>query len=195
MPAPHEGEKGYAMIEEHLQAARERMTKSVEATRNEFVSLRTGRANPSLLDRVNVQYYGSFTPLKQLAQVGAPEPRLLTVTPYDKNSIKDIERAIAESDLNLNPANDGNVIRLPIPELTQDRRKEMAKLAGKMAEEGKIAVRNVRRDVMNDLKSLAKEVGEDEVRRAEGDLQKITDEHVAEIDKALKAKEAEIMEV
>jgi ribosome recycling factor len=188
-------EKGQTMIDDELKDARERMTKSVEATRNEFVSLRTGRANPSLLDRINVQYYGSFTPLKQLAQVGAPEPRLLTVTPYDKNSIRDIERAIAESDLNLNPANDGNVIRLPIPELTQDRRKEMAKLAGKLAEDGKIAVRNIRRDAMASLKDLAKEIGEDEVRRAEGDLQKITDEHVAEIDKALKTKEAEIMEV
>lgn len=183
------------MIDELLAESRERMAKSVESTRNEFVSLRTGRANPSLLDRINVQYYGTYTPLKQLAQVGAPEPRLLTVTPYDKGSIKDIERAIAESELNLNPANDGNMIRLPIPELTEDRRKDMAKLAGKMAEEGKVAVRNVRRDVMTQLKDLSKEIGEDEVRRAEGDLQKITDEHVAEIDKALKGKEAEIMEV
>ena len=183
------------MISDQLNEARERMAKSVEATRNEFVSLRTGRANPSLLDRINVQYYGTFTPLKQLAQVGAPEPRLLTVTPYDKTSIKEIERAIAESDLNLNPANDGSIIRLPIPELTKDRRKDMVKLAGKMAEEGRVAIRNIRRDVIGNLKALSKEVGEDEVHRGEADLQKITDEQIAEIDKALKSKEAEIMEV
>jgi len=183
------------MIEELLAEGKERMAKSVDSTRNEFVSLRTGRANASLLDRINVQYYGTYTPLKQLAQVGAPEPRLITVTPFDKTSIKDIERAIAESDLNLNPQNDGAMIRLPIPELTEDRRKEMAKLAGKLAEDGKVAIRNIRRDVMGSLKERSKADGEDAVKRAETDLQKITDEQIAEIDKAVKAKEAEIMEV
>jgi ribosome recycling factor len=173
--------------------ARERMQKSVESTRHDFTSLRTGRANPALLDRVMVNYYGSPTPLKQLAQIGAPEPRLLTVTPFDKSAMKDIEKGIADADLGFNPANDGVMIRLPVPELTEDRRKDMVRLARKMAEDGKIAVRNVRRDAISALK--AGDETEDEVRRAEGDIQKVTDEFVAMIDAALKGKEAEIMEV
>lgn len=177
--------------------ARTRMSKSLEATRNEFTTVRTGRAAPSLLDRVQVEYYGTYTPLQQLAQIGAPEPRLLTVTPYDKGAIKDIERAIAESDLGINPANDGTMIRLPIPQMTEERRKEMVRLAGKYAEDGRIAVRNIRRDLMNDIKASQKsgELSEDDARRAEAELQKITDEFVSQIDSALKAKEAEIMEV
>lgn len=173
--------------------ARERMRKSVDSTRSDFTSLRTGRANPALLDRVVVNYYGAPTPLKQLAQIGAPEPRLLTVTPFDKGAMKDIEKAISDAELGFNPANDGQLIRLPVPELTEDRRKEMVKLARKMAEDGRIAVRNVRRDAINDLK--AGDATEDEVRRAEGEVQKVTDEHIAAIDAALKSKEAEIMEV
>ncbi|MCW2928940.1 MAG: ribosome recycling factor [Thermoleophilia bacterium] len=173
--------------------ARERMQKSVDSTRHDFTSLRTGRANPALLDRVMVNYYGTATPLKQLAQIGAPEPRLLTVTPFDKSAMKDIEKGIADADLGFNPANDGVLIRLPVPELTEDRRKDMVKLARKMAEDGRIAVRNIRRDAIAEFK--AGEETEDEVRRAEGDIQKVTDEHVALIDAALKSKEAEIMEV
>ena len=178
---------------ETIAGARDRMTKSVDSTRHDFTSLRTGRANPALLDRVVVNYYGAPTPLKQLAQLGAPEPRLLTVTPFDKGAMKEIEKAISDAELGFNPASDGVLIRLPVPELTEDRRKDMVKLARKMAEDGRIAVRNVRRDAISDLK--ASDATEDEVRRAEGDVQKITDEHVALIDAALKSKEAEIMEV
>lgn len=180
-------------VAEIMERTRERMGKSVDSTRHDFTSLRTGRANPALLDRVVVNYYGSPTPLKQLAQIGAPEPRLLTVTPFDKSAMKDIEKGIADADLGFNPANDGVMIRLPVPELTEDRRKDMVKLARKMAEDGRIAVRNVRRDAITELK--AGDETEDEVRRAEADVQKVTDEHVALIDAALKAKEAEIMEV
>ncbi|MCB0877806.1 MAG: ribosome recycling factor [Thermoleophilia bacterium] len=173
--------------------ARERMQKSVDSTRSEFTSLRTGRANPALLDRVVVNYYGAPTPLKQLASIGAPEPRLLTVTPFDKGAMKEIEKAISDAELGFNPANDGQLIRLPVPELTEDRRKDMVKLARKMAEDGRIAIRNIRRDAISDIKGG--DETEDEVRRAEGDVQKVTDEFIAAIDNALKSKEAEIMEV
>ncbi len=185
------------MIDELLADAREHMDKSVEATRNEFGTVRTGRASPHLLDRVDVEYYGTKTPLRQLANVSATEARLLTITPYDKNSIKAIEKAILESDVGLTPSNDGNVIRLVIPELTAERRKELAKVVRNLAEEGRVAVRNVRRDVMQDLKELVRdgEVGDDEERRAEERLQKLTDEHVARIGDLLKRKEEEIMEV
>lgn len=185
------------MIDGVIAQTRERMTKCVTSTRSEFTTLRTGRANPSILDRVVVTYYGAPTPLKQLAQIGTPEPRMLTVTPFDKSVMKDIEKAIVEAELGFNPANDGQLIRLPVPELTQDRRKDMVKLAKKMAEDGKIAIRNVRRDAISDIKKAedAGEVTEDDLRRAEGDIQKVTDEFVASIDSALKAKESEIMEV
>lgn len=176
-----------------IAAARERMQKSVDSTRHDFTSLRTGRANPALLDRVVVNYYGAATPLKQLASIGAPEPRLLTVTPFDKGAMKDIEKGISDADLGFNPANDGVMIRLPVPELTEDRRKDMVKLARKMAEDGRIAIRNIRRDAINDIKHG--DETEDEVRRAEADIQKVTDEYIAAIDNALKGKEAEIMEV
>ena len=180
-------------VVETIGAARERMQKSVDSTRSDFTSLRTGRANPALLDRVVVNYYGAPTPLKQLAQIGAPEPRLLTVTPFDANAMKEIEKAISDAELGFNPANDGVMIRLPVPELTEDRRKEMVKLARKMAEDGRIAIRNIRRDAINDFKNG--DATEDEVRRAETDIQKVTDEHIAMIDAALKSKEAEVMEV
>lgn len=176
-----------------IASARERMQKSVSSTRSDFTTLRTGRANPALLDRVVVNYYGAATPLKQLAQIGAPEPRLLTVTPFDKGAMKEIEKAISDAELGFNPANDGQLIRLPVPELTEDRRKEMVKLARKLAEDGRIAIRNIRRDAISELK--AGDETEDEVRRAEAEVQKVTDEHIAAIDAALKAKEAEIMEV
>lgn len=185
------------MIEELLQDARERMTKSVESTRHEFGSVRTGRATPALLDRVNVDYYGASTPLRQLATISAPEARLLSIQPYDKGSIKAIEKAILESDVGLTPNNDGNLIRLGIPELTEERRKQLVKVVRGIAEEGKIAIRNVRRDVMHDLRELrdAGEAGADDEHRAEGELQKLTDEKVAELDGLLKHKEEEILEV
>lgn len=185
------------MIDELLQDAEERMTKSVEATRTEFSTVRTGRASPQLLDRVEVEYYGARTPLKQLATISAPEARLLTITPYDKSSIKAIEKAILESDVGLTPSNDGNLIRLVIPELTAERRKDLVRVVHTIAEEGRVAIRNIRRDVMQDLRELKNEgeVGSDDEHRAEQQLQKLTDEHVAQIDAALAAKEQEILEV
>ena len=185
------------MTNELIADAGERMTKSVEATRTEFGSVRTGRASPALLDRVVVDYYGAQTPLKQLATIHAPEARLLTVQPYDKGSIKAIEKAIMESDVGLTPNNDGQLIRLQVPELNEERRRELVKVVRHIAEEGRVAIRNIRRDVMHDLRELkdSGETGEDDERRAEQELQKLTDARVGELDEALKAKEAEIMEV
>jgi ribosome recycling factor len=185
------------MIEDLLDDAKRRMDKSVDATANEFNTIRTGRASAALLDRVKVDYYGTETPLNQLATINVPEARLLTIQPYDPGSIKGIERAIQESELGLTPANDGKIIRLPIPQLTEERRKELVKVVRHLAEEGRVAVRNVRRDVMHHLKELVREgdVGDDEERRAEERAQKLTDEHTAKIDELLKRKEEEIMEV
>jgi ribosome recycling factor len=159
--------------------------------------VRTGRASPHLLDRVVVDYYGAETPLKQLAQVAATDARLLTLTPYDKSSISAIEKAIMESDLGLTPSNDGNVVRLTIPELNEERRRDLVKVVHGVAEQGKVAVRNIRRDVMHELRELKKsgEAGEDDERRAESELQRLTDEATGEIDSALKGKEEEILEV
>ena len=173
------------------------MHKSVESTRHEFSTVRTGRASPHLLDRVSVDYYGAATPLKQLANISASEARLLTITPYDKSSIKAIEKSIQESDLGLTPNNDGNVIRLQIPELTEDRRKELVRVVRGLAEDGRVAIRNVRRDVMHDMRELrdAGEVGRDDEHRAETELQKLTDANIGEIDNLLKGKEQEILEV
>jgi len=183
------------VIEDLLSDARARMSKSIDSTRNEFATVRTGRASPHLLDRVNVDYYGTHTPLNQIATVNASEARLLTITPYDKTSIKSIEKAILESDLGLTPSNDGNLIRLTIPELTEDRRKELVKVVHQLAEEGRVAVRNIRRDCMHHLRDLRKsgEAGEDEERRAEAELQKLTDAQVKDIDELLKGKEEEIL--
>jgi ribosome recycling factor len=185
------------MIDDLLEDANRRMDKSVEATAHEFNTVRTGRASAALLDRIQVDYYGQMTPLKQLATINVPEPRTLTIQAYDPGSIKAIERAIQESDLGLTPSNDGKVIRLPIPQLTEERRKELVRVVKHLAEEGRVAVRNVRRDVMHDLKELVRdgEVGDDEERRAEERAQKLTDGHVAKIDELLKKKEEEIMEV
>jgi ribosome recycling factor len=185
------------LIDELLEDARERMAKSVETAQHEFSTVRTGRASPGLLDRVTVDYYGAMTPLNQLATISAPEARLLTVTPYDKSSIKAIEKAINESDVGLTPSNDGNLIRLGIPELTEERRRQLVKIVRHIAEEGRVAIRNVRRDVMHDLRELktAGETGEDDEKRAEVDLQKVTDQRIAELDEALKVKEEEILEV
>jgi ribosome recycling factor len=185
------------MIDELLEDAKRRMNKSVDATAHEFNTVRTGRASAALLDRIQIDYYGQLTPLKQLATINVPEPRMLTIQPYDLGSIKTIERAIQESELGLTPSNDGKIIRLPIPQLTEERRKELVKVVKHLAEEGRVAVRNIRRDVMHDLKELVRdgEVGDDEERRAEDRAQKLTDEHVGKIDGLLKTKEAEIMEV
>jgi ribosome recycling factor len=186
-----------SIIDELLTDARERMSKSVDATRNELATVRTGRASPHLLDRVNVDYYGTETPLRQIAQIGATDARLLTLTPYDKSSISAIEKSILESDLGITPSNDGNVIRLQIPELTEERRKELVKVVHGVAEEGRVAVRNIRRDVMHDLRELKKEggAGSDEEHRAEVELQGATDGAIEEIDGLLKGKEEEILEV
>jgi ribosome recycling factor len=185
------------MTNELLADAGDRMTKSVDAIRQEFGSVRTGRASPALLDRVNVDYYGAITPLKQLATISAPEPRLLTIQPYDKSSIKAIERAILESDVGLTPNNDGNLIRLGVPELTEERRRQLVKVARQIAEEGRVAIRNIRRDVMHDLRELkeAGEAGSDDEHRAEVELQKVTDARISELDDLLKHKEDEILEV
>lgn len=185
------------MIDELLVDARERMAKSVDSSRGELATVRTGRASPHLLDRIVVDYYGNPTPLKQLANVSASDARLLTVTPFDKSALGAIEKAIQESDIGLTPSNDGNLIRLQIPEMTEERRREMVKVVHGVAEEGRIAIRNVRRDIMSDLRELKKEgeTGEDDERRGEEALQKQTDEAIAEIDSLLKGKEEEILEV
>ena len=183
------------LAREFMAEAEDRMAKSVEATRNEFATVRTGRASPQLLDRVEVDYYGAVTPLKQLANVSASEARLLTVTPYDKSSIKAIEKGIMESDVGLTPSNDGNLIRLTVPELTEERRREMVKVVHGIAEQGRVAIRGTRRDVQNDLREMKKEgeIGSDDEHRAEADLQKLTDARVGEIDQLLAGKEEEIM--
>ena len=185
------------MIENFLGDAQQRMDKSVDATHEHFNSVRTGRAAPALLDRITIDYYGTPTPLKNLATINAPEPRMLTIQPFDPSSIKSIEKAIQESDLGLTPSNDGKLVRLPIPQLTEERRKELVKLVRHMAEEGRVAVRNVRRDAIRHLEELVRngDVGDDDERAAETRVQKLTDEHVGKIDELLKHKEAEIMEV
>ena len=185
------------LIDELLVDAKDRMAKSVDSTRGELATVRTGRASPHLLDRIMVDYYGNPTALKQLANVSASDARLLTVTPFDKSALGAIEKSIQESDVGLTPSNDGNVIRLQIPEMTEERRREMVKVVHGVAEEGRIAIRNVRRDIMGDLRELKKEgeAGEDDERRGEDALQKQTDEAIAEIDALLKGKEEEILEV
>ncbi len=185
------------MIDEFLADAKERMHKSVESTRGELATVRTGRASPHLLDRITVDYYGAQTDLRQLASITTTDARLLTLTPFDKSAIASIEKSILESDVGLTPNNDGNLIRLMIPELTEERRKELAKVVRRIAEEGRVSVRNVRRDVQHDLRELKSEgdLGSDDEHRAETELQKLTDQHTGEIDAALAAKEKEILEV
>ncbi len=185
------------MTDELLTDARERMDRSLDATRGQFGSVRAGRAHPALLDRVVVDYYGAQTPLKQMATITAPEARLIVISPYDKSSIKAIEKSIRDSDLGLSPSNDGNVVRLSLPELTEERRRDLVKMVRSIAEDGRVGIRTVRRTVMHDLKELKDEgeVGADDERRAEQELQKLTDEKVHEVDAALKGKEAEILEV
>jgi len=186
-----------ATVDELIQDASARMGKSVEHARSEFATVRTGRASASLLDRIEVDYYGTPTPLRQLSTVNVPEPRMLTVQPFDPGSIRAIEKAIQESDLGLTPSNDGKMIRLPIPQLTEERRKELVKVVRNMAEDHRVAVREIRRDAMRRLKELVDggEVGADEEHRGEGRVQELTDEHTKQIDELLKHKEAEVMEV
>jgi len=185
------------LIDELLAEAGERMTAAVQAAQNTFSSVRTGRASPSVLDRIMVDYYGAMTPVKQLATVNVPEARLITVQPYDASSIKLIEKAIMESDVGRTPSNDGRIIRLAIPELNEERRRELVKVVRGLAEEGRISVRNVRRDIMHDLKALKDDgdVGADDERRGEQEVQKLTDARIAELDALLKVKEEEILEV
>ena len=184
-------------MKERIEDAGRRMEGAVKNLGSEFAALRTGRATTSLLDRIQVDAYGAPTPLAQVAKIHAPEPRLLTVQPFDKTLIPDVERAIQESDLGLTPSNDGNTIRLPLPQLTEERRKELVKVAHRMAEEARVAVRNVRRDVLNELKRAEKdgEVSKNDLSRAQDEVQKLTDAEVKAVDEMLARKEAEIMEV
>ena len=183
------------MIDELLGEAETKMDQAVEHVRGQFSTVRTGRANPGILFRVTVDYYGSPTPLQQLASFSVPDPRMLMVVPYDKGSLGSIERAIQASELGLNPANDGNVIRLAFPPLTEERRRDLIRVVRHMAEDGRIAVRNVRRHTKDDLEALEGEVSEDDIRRAETRLQEITDRHTANIDELLTNKEQELLEV
>ncbi len=177
--------------------AGDRMTKALEAIKREFASIRTGKANASLLDGIKVDYYGTMTPLSQVANISAPDARLLVVHPWEKKLIPEIVKAIQKSDLGLNPQSDPNVIRLPIPLLTEERRKDLVKLVKKVAEEGKVAVRNIRRDANDALKKAEKdkEISEDASRKAQDKVQEITDEHIEKIDEIMEKKEQEVMEV
>ena len=184
------------MINEVLAETKEKMEGAVEHAHSEFGNIRTGRANPGLFDKIPVDYYGTPTPIGQLASIQVPEARMLVITPYDKSALKEIEKAIvAQPNLGVTPNNDGNLIRVIMPELTKERRQEYVKLARDRAEDARIAVRNVRRKGMTDLDALKSEIGEDEVARAEKELDKITKDHIERIDAALKAKEADLLEV
>jgi ribosome recycling factor len=180
-----------------LKEADHKMERAVEVTREEFSGVRTGRATPAILNRVMVDYYGTATPMNQLASFSVPEPRLLVIQPYDRNAVPAMEKAIMQSDLGLSPSNDGHVIRLAFPQLTEERRKELIRVVHGRAEEGRVAVRNVRRHSKEDLERLKKdgEISEDDLNRAEKALQKLTDQHIARIDELLSHKEQELMEV
>lgn len=184
------------MIQHIYQKAQDKMRKSVESVRSELAKIRTGKATPSLLDGIKVNYYGSQVPLKQVANLSVPEVRLIVVQPWDKSLLSEIERAILKSDLGLTPLNDGNVIRVPVPELTEERRKDLVKLVRKLGEEGKIAIRNIRRDANEQIKKGEKsgDIPEDDARRSIEDIQKLTDKHIKLIDELLERKEKEIME-
>ncbi|KKB75576.1 ribosome recycling factor [Bacillus sp. FSL M8-0052] len=185
------------MSNQVMNETKERMEKAVAAYQRELATVRAGRANPSLLDKVTVEYYGAQTPLNQLSSITVPEARMLVITPYDKTALGDIEKAIQKADLGVTPTNDGSIIRITIPPLTEERRKELVKLVKKYSEDAKVAVRNIRRDANDDLKKLEKngEMTEDELRSSTEDVQKLTDEYVSKIDEITKDKEKEIMEV
>lgn len=185
------------MFDEIFADAKTRMGKAVDALKSEFNAVRAGRANPALLDRLTVEYYGVVTPIKQMANVSAPDPRTLVIQPWDKTAIPDIEKAVLKSGLGLTPNSDGTLIRLPIPQLTQERRVELSKLVRKKAEEAKVAIRNIRRDANDLIKALQKdgEISEDDERRHQEEIQKLTDQYTKTTDEQLAIKEAEIMEV
>jgi ribosome recycling factor len=185
------------MVDELIEDGKRRMDGAIEALRTEFNSVRTGRASTALLDRIFVDYYGVRTPIKQMANVATPDPRLISITVFDKSAVNAVVRAIQESDLGLTPNTDGTVVRLNIPTLTTERRKELVRLVGKMTEEARVAVRNVRRDVISDLKELKKDgdISEDDEKRAEDAVQKLTDKHIERLNEILHHKEEEILEV
>lgn len=183
------------MLDDLLDEARASMESAVEHVISEFATVRTGRANPQILHRIHAEYYGTPTPLQQLASMSVPEPRLLVVQPFDKGALSAIERAIRESDLGLNPSNDGSVIRIAFPTLTEERRKELIRLVRHMAEEGRVAVRNIRRHSKSDMEALHGEISDDEIHRSEQKLQELTDEMVAKIDDQLSRKESKLLEV
>ena len=185
------------MINTIKQDTEERMVKTINALRSDFSTIRTGKANPSLLEKVVVDYYGTPTPISQLANISAPEARMLVVQPWDKSVVSAIEKAIMKSELGLNPSSDGTIIRLILPQLTQDTRKDLVKKVKKKAEDAKVSVRNIRRDGNEQLKSIekSKEITEDESKKAQDDIQKLTDKYIAEVEKVLDNKEKEIMEV
>lgn len=185
------------MALEVIQQAQEKMEKSEQALRRELSQIRAGRANANLLDRVQVEYYGVPTPVNQMAQISIPEARVIMITPFDKTTLKDIERGILESDLGINPTNDGNVIRLVIPQLTEERRKELAKEVKKIAEQGKVSIRHIRRDVINALKKMEKasEITEDDLRGYEKDVQELTDKSIKDMDAIAAEKEQELLEI
>jgi len=185
------------MIDDLLKETEARMKKAVEVLQGDLATIRTGRASPALIEKLRVDYYGTLTPLNQLAAISVPEPRLMIIRPYDPTSLSEIERAVLKSDLGLTPVNDGKLIRLPIPRLTEERRQELARVVGRRVEEARVAIRNCRRDGLRDLKEMAKEklISEDEHYRAREDMQKLTDKHVEQVDEVGRAKEREIKEV
>lgn len=185
------------MIQDIKKDAAERMKKSIEAFRQELAKIRTGRAHTSLLDHIHVEYYGSQVPISQVANIHVEDARTLSVTPWDKSMVQAVEKAILQSDLGLNPATSGQVIRVPMPPLTEERRRDLVKVVRHEGENAKVAIRNIRRDAIGDLKTLLKEkeISEDEERRAQDEIQKLTDKHVADVDQILEEKERELMEI
>ena len=183
------------MISDLLTEAEQKMQAAVDHVASEFSTVRTGRANPQLLQRITVEYYGTPTPLQQLASISVPEPRLLVVQPFDKSTVNDVERALQQADLGLNPTNDGTVVRIAFPPLTEERRKDLIKVVRNMGEEGRVAVRNIRRHSKAEMEELHGEISDDDIRRGEEELQKLTDKFVDRIDKVLTNKEDELLEV
>lgn len=185
------------MLKDIFNETENKMNKTIEALRKDFSTMRAGRANPSILEKIQVDYYGTFTPINQLANISAPEPRLLTIQPWDKSIIQKIEKAILKSDLGLNPSSDGNIIRLAIPQLTEERRQELVKVAKKKAEDTRVSIRNIRRDANDSIKEeeKTKNISEDEAKKGQDDMQKLTDKFIKEVERILELKEKEIMEV
>lgn len=185
------------MLKEILSETEDKMNKTLEVLRKDFSTMRAGRANPAILDKIQVEYYGALTSINQMANISVPEPRLLTIQPWDKSTVPQIEKAILKSDLGLNPSSDGNVIRLAIPQLTQERRLELVKTAKKKAEDTKVSIRNIRRDANDMIKEgeKSKEISEDDAKKGQEDMQKLTDRFIKEVDRVLELKEKEIMEV